>query len=100
MGGPTTIIPRPWVCYAPGFDLQNIVQWQTPDGSAVPTRTGSNEATGSELFQTFQWGQVVLYRGPDYNSPNGEYCCVKTTVPGQRRCVTLSEYGKVVKRTL
>ena len=97
VGGPSTNTPRPWVCYAVGFDLRNVVQWQTPDGSAVPTSTGSNEATSSELFQIFDWGQIALYRGPNYNSPDGEYCCVNTTVSGQKRCVTLSEYEIVIK---
>ena len=101
VGGPGTI-PRPWVCNVPGFDLRNITQWQTPDRSAVPTRTGSNEAiaTGSELFQIFAWGHVALCRGPDYNSPDGEYCCVLTTAPGWKKCVILSEYGIVIKSEL
>ena len=54
--------------------------------------------TGSQLYTTFEDGSLIggpidrlrLYRGPDYNSPDGEYCCV---LANQRRCVTLSEYG-------
>ena len=94
-GGPNVHPPLPWVCYVQGIDpaTNPVVQWQTPDGSVVPSGTGIALATGSQLFQiAFNYG-VVLYRGPDYNSPDGEYCCVITTVPGQRRCVTLSEWN-------
>ena len=91
-GGPPTYTPRPWVCYTQGIDLVNspIVQWQTPDGSDVPTGS-AGQATGSQLFQIAIGVGVALIRGPDYNSPDGEYCCVITAVPSQRRCVTLSE---------
>ena len=96
VGGPTTITPRPWVCYAPGINPNRYtgsppVQWQTPDGSVVPTIIKSDPATSNELFQRPDWGRLLLYRGSNYNSPDGEYCCVTTTVPSQRRCVTLSE---------
>ena len=87
--------PRPWVCYPdfnPVDDPIAVVQWQTPDGSVVPTRPlGSPQATGSELFQVTTEGGPALVRGPDYNSPDGEYCCEIPAVPGQRKCVTLSE---------
>ena len=92
-GGNSTT-PHPWVCYVQGIDphVDPVVQWQTPDGSAVPTISpGFTQATGSELYQLTTGGGPALTRGPDYNSPDGEYCCVITTVPDQRRCVTLSE---------
>ena len=67
----------------------SVVQWQTPGGLSL--LNGSGQATGSQLFQVYLGHGVALVRGPDYDSPEGEYCCVITTVPGQRRCVTLSE---------
>ena len=67
-------------------------KWQTPNGSIVPTAPlGFKQANGSELYQIAIVGGPALIRGPDYNSTEGEYCCVKTAVPDQRRCVTLSE---------
>ena len=89
--------PRPWVCYTDFKPVDNpIVQWQTPNGSVVPMiPSGFTQATGSELYQaTIGLGQALI-RGPDYNSPDGEYCCVITTVRCQRRCVTLSECRRV-----
>ena len=91
--GPNIVTPRPWVCYVEGKSI--AAQWQTPNGSVVPTvPLGFTQADGSELYQTSIVGNehclVVLIRGPDYNSPDGEYCCVKTD-PSQKRCVTLSE---------
>ena len=84
--------PRPWICYT-DFDLVNnpiaVVQWQTPSGSVVPSGTG--QATGSQFYSADIAQGLALLRGPDYNSPDGEYCCVITSVSGQRRCVTLSE---------
>ena len=47
---------------------------------------------GSQLYQVVAGANLALISGPDYNSPDGEYCCVITTVSGQRRCVTLSEW--------
>ena len=80
--------PRPWLC-----NVVNVASsWQWPNGSVVPMiPSGFTQATGSELYQATTEGGPVLIRGPDYNSPDGEYCCVIPTVPGQRRCVTLSE---------
>ena len=92
--GPSGVgtIPRPWVCYTQRTTL-STVQWQTPNGSVVPTvPSGFTQATGSELYQVSVDSTLfALIRGPDYNSPDGEYCCVITSVSGQRRCVTLSE---------
>ena len=82
--------PRPWVCYVQGVaSIGSDVQWQTPSGSVVPSGTG--QATGSQFYSIAISVGLALLRGPDYNSPDGEYCCEITTVPGQRRCVTLSE---------
>ena len=89
--GPSTVMPRPWVCYV-NHELI-AAQWQTPNGSVVPTvPLGFIQANGSELYQIVaaNEGHQILIRGPDYNSPDGEYCCVKTDPP-QKRCVTLSE---------
>ena len=98
-GQPGVVTPRPWVCDIDGDG--SSAQWQTPDGSTVqpaPSDPIDNQLTGSELYTTFETGnpdRLRLFRGPLYNSPDGEYCCVLTTVPNQRRCVTLSEYGSV-----
>ena len=82
--------PRPWVCYTQGVaSIGSDVQWRTPSGSVVPS--GSGQATGSQFYSADINSGLVLIRGPDYNSPDGEYCCVITTISGQRRCVTLSE---------
>ena len=81
--------PRPWACYTQRAS-SSTVQWQFPDGSVVPS--GSGQATGSQFYQQYlNDGRLVLIRGPDYNSPDGEYCCVAPSVADQRRCVTLSE---------
>ena len=85
--------PRPWVCYFQGV-IASTVQWQTPDGRVVPS--GSGQATGSDFYTIDITYALALIRGPDYNSPDGEYCCVITLVPGQRRCVTLSECAVLV----
>ena len=91
-GGPITNTPRPWVCYT-DFNLVNnpiaVVQWQTPSGSVVPS--GSGQAIDSQFYTIAIPQGLALVLGPDYNSPDGEYCCEIPTVSGQRRCVTLSE---------
>ena len=96
--GSNVVQPRPWICDINGNG--SSAQWQTPDGSTVPPAPSDpidNQLNGSELYTTFEDRSFVsldrlrLFRGPDYNSPDGEYCCVLTAVPGQRRCVTLSE---------
>ena len=82
--------PRPWLCYVQGVaSIDSEVQWQTPNGSVVPS--GSGQAMGSEFYTIAIPQGLALVRGPDYNSPDGEYCCEITTASGQRRCVTLSE---------
>ena len=83
--------PRPWVCYTQSASSMTV-QWQFPNGSVVPSGTG--QAVGSEFYQLYlsSDGRLALIRGPDYNSPDGEYCCVVPSVSSQRRCVTLSEW--------
>ena len=97
-GGDPAITPRPWVCYSPyiypGSDP--FVQWQTPDGN-VSTEFGGTFANGSQLFQIAISGGLALCRGPQYNSPDGEYCCVITGTY-QRRCVTLSECASTLTK--
>ena len=95
--GPNAIFPRPWVCYV--SNSASSVQWQTPDGMVVPTRPSVfTQAVGDELYLlAFDRFHLALIRGPDYTSPDGDYCCAITTVPGQRRCVTLSECAIVIK---
>ena len=90
-GSYLTVFPRPWVCYV--SDSPSSAQWQWPNGTVVPTRpAGKSEFFGDELYQLVVDGTLlILIRGTEYNSPDGEYCCVITTVSGQRRCVTLSE---------
>ena len=103
--GPRGVTPRPWVCDIDGDG--SSAQWLTPDGNSIPIITSnpiSSPLTGSELVATYEANPYLdrlrLFRGPLYNSPSGEYCCVLTVFPNpnsdQRRCVTLSEYGGVV----
>ena len=88
--GPRTVTPRPWVCYVEG--RSDDLQWQTPNGSVVLTIPSEfTQANGSELYQVATNSGPALIRGPDYNSPDGEYCCVIASIPDLRRCVTLSE---------
>ena len=87
--GPGTT-PRPWVCYVQGVaSIGSDVQWQTPNG-VVPS--GSGQATGSQFYTIAIAPGLALIRGPDYDSPDGEYCCVITTTSDQSSCVTLSEW--------
>ena len=81
--------PGPWVCYVQ--NTSSGVQWQMPNGSVVLTVPSGFIANGTELYQTTNSSGAALIRGPDYNSPDGEYCCVIPMVSGQRKCVTLSE---------
>ena len=84
--------PRPWICYVEG--RSGDLQWQTPNARVVPTIPSEfTQANGSELYQVTTPSGPTLIRGPDYNSPGGEYCCVIASIPDQRRCVTLSEYS-------
>ncbi len=58
----------------------------------MPIFTGEGrDAAGEELFITGVAeapGAVILARGPDHFSPDGEHCCVRNN---DRRCVTFSE---------
>ena len=90
----TGTTPRPWICYVQGVaSIGSDVQWQTPTGSVVTTAPqGFTQAVGDVLYQfVIDDFRVALIRGPDYNSPDGEYCCVIPSVSGQRSCVILSE---------
>ncbi len=91
--GAVKISPRPWVCLTD--DISNV-EWQFPNGSLVGARiriTDTYLASGTNLFSRNVGPHcVVLYRGPDYNSPDGEYCCVRTTT-NDRKCVTFSKYN-------
>ena len=88
--------PRPWICYTlPTFTNPTNVEWQTPDG--VTIATGSSPANDNSIVTRRDGGAtsgVILYRGTNYFSPDGDYCCVLTMdgVESERRCVTLSEY--------
>ena len=84
-----TVLPRPWVCYTTGGT--NTVEWQFPDGTAVPA--GVEPVTGDQLI-TRPTDRYVLSRGPTHNSPDGEHCCVRTTT-NERRCVTFSEWSEL-----
>ncbi len=92
--------PRPWVCYitptTPDVnDHHTNVEWQTPDGVTIVT--GFSPAIDSNIVQRSVGGDipgVILYRGTNYFSPDGDYCCVLTmdSTESERRCVTFSEY--------
>ena len=92
VGYGTVDLPRAWYCYTnnPGG-----VKWLFPDGSSVPIFTGpGRNAVGEELFITSAAGApgaVILARGPDHFSPDGEHCCVRNNDNTHRICVTFSE---------
>ncbi len=72
-------------------DISNV-EWQFPNRSLVGAQTDP-PASGTDLFSRNVGPHcVLLYRGPDYNSPDGEYCCVRTTT-NDRKCVTFSKYN-------
>ncbi len=83
---------RPWVCYTNGNPTN--VKWQTPDGGAIST--GDNVAPINSVVTRIVGDPsgVVLSRGTNYFSPDGDYCCVLTMdgTESERRCVTFSEY--------
>ncbi len=85
--------PRPWVCYTLPINNPTNVEWQTPDGVAIPT--GGNVAPDdSVVTRTIGGTGLILSRGTNYFSPDGDYCCVLTMdgTESERRCVTFSEY--------
>ncbi len=82
--------PHPWICYT--NRNPNNVEWQTPDGITIPT--GDDVAPDdSVVTRTLSVG-LVLSRGTNYYSPDGDYCCVLTMdgTESEKRCVTFSEY--------
>ncbi len=74
-------------------DISNV-EWQFPNGSLVGAQTHPPYlASGTNFFSRNAVPHyVILYRGPDYNSPDGEYCCVRTTT-NDRKCATFSKYN-------
>ena len=90
--------PRPWFCYTLPLNDEMAptnVEWQTPDG--VTIATGSSPANDNSIVTRRVGGStpgVILYRGTNYFSPDGDYCCVLTMdgTESERRCVTFSEY--------
>lgn len=76
-----------------------------PDGGPINISTTGHPgaaATGTQLYIS-GWrgnGAVILHRGPDYFSPDGEYCCGRilerdvSLIENQKICLTLSEYYK------
>ena len=85
--------PRPWVCYTlPNNIGPTNVQWETPDGVTIPS--GGIVASNDSVVTRVIGGGVVLSRGTNYFSPDGDYCCVLTMngTESERRCVTFSEY--------
>ncbi len=89
VGSGASGFPRPWICYT---DDTSNVEWQFPNGSKIKTVSSAPYlATDTRLFSRFiDHHGIALYRGPDYNSSEGEYCCVRTTT-NERKCVTFSE---------
>ncbi len=86
--GAANVPPRPWTCY--NTNINNVV-WQFPGGAAVPS--GDEPVTGDKLI-TRNNAPRILSRGPTYNNPDGEHCCVRTTT-NERRCVTFSEWSEL-----
>ncbi len=56
----------------------------------MPIVFGRNAERG-EIFISSDVGAVVLHRGPDHYSPDGEHCCVRNNDKTHRICVTFSE---------
>ena len=88
--------PRPWVCYTAPLnsnDFPTNAHWQTPDGANIEqgfiTPAAADDIV-TRLISGVTPG-VVLYRGTNYFSPDGDYCCVIEDT-SERRCVTFSEY--------
>ncbi len=78
--------PRPWLCYT--SDISDV-EWQRPDGTTIAT--GANPAPDNDVVTRANNLLLILSRGINYFSPDGEYCCVRTGTT-QRKCVTFSEY--------
>ncbi len=89
-------IPRPWFCYTHSTSNNPTnVEWQTPDGVTIPTGdiVAPDNSIVTRSVNVYPSG-IVLSRGTDYFSPDGDYCCVLTMddTESERRCVTFSEY--------
>ncbi len=86
--------PRPWVCYTLPIGLPPTnVEWQTPDGvNIVHSNTPTDDSVATRTVGGGTPG-IVLSRGTNYFSPDGDYCCVLTIngTESERRCVTFSE---------
>ena len=70
------------------------MEWQTPDGvNIVGGNSPANDSIVTRLVEGPTPG-IVLSRGTNYFSPDGDYCCVLTMdgTESERRCVTFSEY--------
>ncbi len=97
MGSGADGSPRPWVCYTlpPTSDPESNVWWQTPNGLTI-LRVSGPPPSNSVITRTFEASNiagVTLFRGTNYFSPDGDYCCVLTIGSTEtRRCVTFSEY--------
>ncbi len=76
-------------CYA--SNIGDVV-WQFPNGNEFPVVFGM-DAVNNELFISgiFDPEAVIVHRGPDHFSPDGEHCCVVRPSPTMRLCVTFSE---------
>ncbi len=92
--------PRPWFCYTLPLGHNGVspspsnVEWQGPDGvDIVRGDTPADNGVATRLVGGRIPG-IVLSRGTNYFSPDGDYCCVLTisSTESERRCVTFSEY--------
>ncbi len=91
--------PRPWFCYTLPFGHYDApaptnVEWQTPDGiNIVRGDTPGDDGVATRLVGGPTPG-IVLARGTNHTSPDGDYCCVLTMngTESEKKCVTFSEY--------
>ncbi len=99
--GDTGTSPHPWICYTAPNNINPInVEWQTPDGVHIMRDLVAAMAPNNTVITRSYAGEggnnpgVILYRGTNYFSPDGDYCCVLTMddTESERRCVTFSEY--------
>ena len=94
--GAGTARPRPWLCYTLPLSTDNFptnAHWQTPNGTNIERDPNTPAAADDIVTRSFNGATpgVVLYRGTNYFSPDGDYCCVIEGT-SERRCVTFSEY--------
>ena len=90
VGSGVSGLPRPWVCYTGDTDS---VLWLLPNGNALQFESESLPVQDEVFIRDLPNLGVVLLRGPQHFSPDGEHCCVRRTdgVDVQRKCVTFSE---------